>query len=138
MQKIDILPNDGILVEGVGELQFGFSKANIILLLGKPKTDKDNIFSYFENALHLVFDEYEKMILIDIRPSKTAVTRLYNRNVFNKNEAQILDLFASKNIHDLPDVEGYFNFPSVGISFSIDEETMFLKQIILIYRAANW
>ena len=135
MQKINILPNDGILVEGVGELHFGFSKANIILLLGEAETDKDNFFSYFENALHLVFDEHEKLILIDIRPSKIVTTRLFNRNVFNKNKTEILNLFASKNIHNLPDVEGYFNFPSVGISFSIDEKTTFLRQIILIYNA---
>ena len=134
MKKIKILPNNGVLIEDIGEIHFGFSKTNIELLLGKPESEIDNVYAYFENSLHFVFDAYNKVSLIDLRSSKLLSVRLFNRNIFTKNEVEITTLFASKNMGRLPDVEGYFSYPSLGISFSMDNETGYLKQILLTYK----
>lgn len=122
MIKIVLKPLQGILIEGIGELTFGQSKASVENLLGKPSEHSNNVQSFYDNyEMRLDFDEKELSFIEFIYgpyPEKTALT-LYGINPFNIGAGPLIELLNLKNNGEIDDSEAEYCYSFLNISVGV-------------------
>jgi len=123
MQKINIVPLDGVYIENIGKLLLGHSKAEIEILLGKPSASSNFLQFYYDDLeLRVDFDKQGNAEFIEFIygpfPEKTELS-IYDINPFQTGAEKLIEILTEKNNGEIDNSEADYCFAFLNISVGI-------------------
>ena len=123
MERIEIIPLDGIEIEGLGNIKLGQSKLAIEKLLGKGSPHSNTKQSFYDNyEFRLDFDKNDNIEFIEFiygpYPERTKL-QIYGIDPFEIGGDQLIELLTQKNNGDIDLSEADFSFGFLNISVGI-------------------
>jgi hypothetical protein len=112
MNRITLIPQIGIEIEGVGQLNFGDSRAQVLNILGSNDDQRDEFrLRYFKYGFFIDFkksdDSFEAIEFWNDYDKNVSEVYIYDNEVLNSNADELKIILQEKN-NNLPPIEGWY------------------------------
>jgi hypothetical protein len=124
MKQVEILPLQGIDLEGEIQLRFGQAINEIITLLGQPTAEEQSQLYYADLELRIDFDSnYELEFIQFERPfTEKVILQIYNVNPFTIEANKLIGVLTAENKGKIDESEEPYSYCFTEISIGIWRE----------------